>query len=368
MRYRRADVVDRALGVLDAYGLADLTMRRLGSELGVQPSALYHHFANKQRCSRPSPTRSSPAAARTPRPAAGWDARVEAVCTELRDAMLAYRDGAELVATVRSFGLGAATPYDELADALADGGLDPTLVPTAARTLLHFVFGHAVDEQTHLQAGSRRRDRRTRRARTPTSRWACGSSSTGSGPARCGRTLARETAVQVSRGAFAAHRREASMASEYDRSEDDVEPLSRASGTADPPGVQGNERAGRPRGPGRPPSPYESGAGRSDEALRPVHPEAGRGGPCALVWPSEATSRTVTVHEPVCVDEPDRGRTAGTPCQVGAHHERRRLAARYRARAASNASPVPFTARSASSRRSHTTGRCQPAECWPRAS
>ena len=27
-------------------------------------------------------------------------------------------------------------------------------MPTAARTLLHFVFGHAVDEQTHLQAGS----------------------------------------------------------------------------------------------------------------------------------------------------------------------------------------------------------------------
>jgi hypothetical protein len=27
-------------------------------------------------------------------------------------------------------------------------------VPTAARTLLHFVFGHATDEQTHLQAGS----------------------------------------------------------------------------------------------------------------------------------------------------------------------------------------------------------------------
>ena len=48
MRYRRADVVEQALGVLDTYGLADLTMRRLGSELGVQPSALYHHFANKQ--------------------------------------------------------------------------------------------------------------------------------------------------------------------------------------------------------------------------------------------------------------------------------------------------------------------------------
>ncbi len=156
MRYHRADVVDRALAVLDTYGLADLTMRRLAGELSVQPSALYHHFPNKQsllaavadellaRGRHRSISDQLPA----------WNDRVEAVCTELRDAMLAYRDGAELVATVRSFGLGAATPYDELAAALADGGLDPELVPTAARTLLHFVFGHVVDEQTHLQAGS----------------------------------------------------------------------------------------------------------------------------------------------------------------------------------------------------------------------
>lgn len=153
MRYHRADVVDRALTVLDTYGLADLTMRRLGGELGVQPSALYHHFPNKQSLLAAVADEILARGRRTPRPS-GWDARVEAVCTELRDAMLAYRDGAELVATVRSFGLGAATPYDELAEALTDGGLDPSLVPTAARTLLHFVFGHVVDEQTHLQAGS----------------------------------------------------------------------------------------------------------------------------------------------------------------------------------------------------------------------
>jgi hypothetical protein len=68
--------------------------------------------------------------------------------------MLAYRDGAELVATVYAFGLGAAAPYDETVAALRDGGLDPRLAHTAARTLLHFVFGHVSDEQTHLQAGS----------------------------------------------------------------------------------------------------------------------------------------------------------------------------------------------------------------------
>ena len=48
MRYHRGDVIDRALAVLDDYGLESLTMRRLAAELGVQPSALYHHVPNKQ--------------------------------------------------------------------------------------------------------------------------------------------------------------------------------------------------------------------------------------------------------------------------------------------------------------------------------
>ena len=68
--------------------------------------------------------------------------------------MLAYRDGAELVATVSAFGLGARAPYDALAGALSAGGLDDRLIRVAARTLLHFVLGHVGDEQTHLQAGS----------------------------------------------------------------------------------------------------------------------------------------------------------------------------------------------------------------------
>ncbi len=153
MRYHRDDVVDRALGVLDAYGLADLTMRRLGAELGVQPSALYHHFPNKQLLLAAVADAILARGPRGPRPDR-WDDRVALVCTELRDAMLAYRDGAEVVATSYSFGLGATAPYDDLVDALANGGLDADLVPTAARTLLHFVFGHVSDEQTHLQAGS----------------------------------------------------------------------------------------------------------------------------------------------------------------------------------------------------------------------
>lgn len=153
MRYRRSDVVDHALCVLDTYGLADLTMRRLGAELGVQPSALYHHFVNKQTLLAAVADEVLARGRHGARPEA-WDARAVAVCVELRDAMLAYRDGAEVVATVHAFGLGAGAPYVELLDALSDGGFEDDLARTAARTLLHYVFGHTADEQTHLQAGS----------------------------------------------------------------------------------------------------------------------------------------------------------------------------------------------------------------------
>src|SRR5687768_12625670 len=121
MRYHRSDVVERAVEVLDDYGLASLTMRRLGAELGVQPSALYHHFLNKQTLLA-AVAYEILARGRRPRTASSWDGLVVEVCCELRVSMLAYRDGADVVATVYAFGLGAAGPVEELTEVLADAG------------------------------------------------------------------------------------------------------------------------------------------------------------------------------------------------------------------------------------------------------
>jgi len=153
VRHRRDDVVARALRVLDDHGLADLTMRRLGTELGVQPSAVYHHFPSKQVLLAAVADEILARGAR-PLPEAPWDDRVRACCHTLRDACLAWTDGAEVVATARAFGLGARAPYDELVGVMVAGGVAGELAGSAARTLLHFVLGHAVDEQTHRQAGS----------------------------------------------------------------------------------------------------------------------------------------------------------------------------------------------------------------------
>jgi TetR/AcrR family transcriptional regulator, tetracycline repressor protein len=46
-RLTRTTVVERALQLADAHGMAAVTIRRLAQELGVTPMALYWHFKNK---------------------------------------------------------------------------------------------------------------------------------------------------------------------------------------------------------------------------------------------------------------------------------------------------------------------------------
>jgi TetR/AcrR family tetracycline transcriptional repressor len=153
VRNTRADVVAHAVRVLDEYGLADLTMRRLASELDVRPSALYHHFTNKQALLAAVADELLERSL-SPVPGGAWDVRLTAAATGLRDAVLAWRDGAELVATVHAFGLGAARVDAHVEETLQGSGLNEALRRVVTRTVLHYVFGHATAEQTHLQAAS----------------------------------------------------------------------------------------------------------------------------------------------------------------------------------------------------------------------
>src|SRR6516225_3304878 len=43
----RRRIAEEALRLIDAEGLQQLSMRRLGAELGVEGMAIYHHFHNK---------------------------------------------------------------------------------------------------------------------------------------------------------------------------------------------------------------------------------------------------------------------------------------------------------------------------------
>ena len=151
MRNSLADVVAAALRVLDAQGLENCSMRRVAAELDVQPSALYHHVPNKQsllalmadQIVQGVGPRTDRALAEVP-VAARLDA-ARRLCGDLREAMLAVRDGADVVATATAFRTGRSRVEDELAQLV--GG-------DAARTLMFFTFGHAQSTQTHRQAAA----------------------------------------------------------------------------------------------------------------------------------------------------------------------------------------------------------------------
>jgi TetR/AcrR family tetracycline transcriptional repressor len=152
VQLHRRDVVDKATQLLDDYGIADLTMRRLARELSVSPGALYWHFADKQELLGAVADRILEPASATVDDAS-WSRCVVGVCTALRDALLSSTDGAELVSASFAAGKSArmTTILTRLTGAAAEAGIDPPNADLAARTVLYYVLGFTADEQSRLQ-------------------------------------------------------------------------------------------------------------------------------------------------------------------------------------------------------------------------
>ncbi|UJP10927.1 TetR family transcriptional regulator [Microbacterium sp. KUDC0406] len=140
-RHDRDSVTTLALDLLDRVGLPDLSMRRLAAELDVQPSALYWHFASKQELLAAVADR---ILSGVPRPSAGTD--VAEVAAGIRDALLAYRDGAEVVMSTYALRLGTRRAQDALQTVLGDAA--------SADALFEFVLGHTTLVQQRMHAQS----------------------------------------------------------------------------------------------------------------------------------------------------------------------------------------------------------------------
>ncbi len=142
-------IVEAAGTILDDYGLADLTMRRVADALGVKAGALYWHFPNKQSLLAAVADevlgdleRLDPADAR--RCLGEW-------ATSVRALLLAHRDAAELVASTKAMGLGRVDPTAGARQALRTGGATDDEADGVAQAFMHFVLGHVMEEQTQSQ-------------------------------------------------------------------------------------------------------------------------------------------------------------------------------------------------------------------------
>lgn len=146
MALTQQDVLRGALALLDEHGLAALTMRRLATSLGIQAGALYWHVANKQALLTALADEILDGI-EAGLPTGDWDTRINELTHRLRTALLAHRDGAQLVAAAYPPRTGRSTTMALMAGVLTDAGFTPAEASLAASTLLHYVLGHTIDEQ-----------------------------------------------------------------------------------------------------------------------------------------------------------------------------------------------------------------------------
>ena len=164
----RETIINHALELLDAYGLADMTMRRVASSLDVAAGALYWHIANKQELITAVATKIL-----SPVLVLDDESSPQEFCTKLRATLLRYRDGAELVHAASS--QPHSPLWSQLCELLArsiqqelvNEGLLPHNAPgvpgpqiadetaaeisAATTSALHLIFGASIMEQSAKQ-------------------------------------------------------------------------------------------------------------------------------------------------------------------------------------------------------------------------
>lgn len=153
MPLRKTDVVDEALRLLDAEGLDQLTMRRLGAALGVQGGALYRHYPNKDALLDAMADKLVEGFA-APLPDAPWPDQVRTLSHRLRTALLSHRDGARVVAGTFGPGPNTVRATDAAVRVLCAAGFPPAQAGWITFAVFYYVLGHTIEEQAQLRLPS----------------------------------------------------------------------------------------------------------------------------------------------------------------------------------------------------------------------
>ncbi len=140
----RRRILEAALRLIDEHGVAELSMRRLGAELGVQAMSLYRHLPNKQavvegvrdlifeELARLRPT--------TP-PDEPWDAGLLAMAQAFRGICRRHPHALALFATDVDRAYAASSSfYEPVLDSLVRAGFDEGDAAEAVRIVIRYVL------------------------------------------------------------------------------------------------------------------------------------------------------------------------------------------------------------------------------------
>lgn len=140
----RRRILEAALRIVDEHGLAELSMRRLGADLGVQAMSLYRHLPNKQAvvegvrdlifeelaALRPASAAAEP-----------WDASLVAMARAFRAVCRRHPHALALFATDvdRAYAASSAF-YEPVLQALVRDGFTPDEAADAVRVVVRYIL------------------------------------------------------------------------------------------------------------------------------------------------------------------------------------------------------------------------------------
>jgi len=145
-RLDQGQIVEAALDLLDRYGLAGVTTRKVAEKLGIKSASLYWHIRNREQLLDLLSDRIV-ADMRWPRASAAWRKKIEGLMLEYLRCLLAHRDAARVAAGRPPTGPHRLRGAETLLSALLAAGLHERESIDAGLVLTTYVVGFALEQQ-----------------------------------------------------------------------------------------------------------------------------------------------------------------------------------------------------------------------------
>lgn len=147
MEIKRETIIHRALELLNLEGIEGLSMRKLAKALDMQAPSLYWYFANKQALIDGLADSMIEKVAINIAPDSSWQTQIRQIAEELRDALLAHRDGARVFVGTYIVSDNVLRTSEALMQALLTTGMDQDLAVHYSFTVTYYILGLVMEEQ-----------------------------------------------------------------------------------------------------------------------------------------------------------------------------------------------------------------------------
>jgi TetR/AcrR family tetracycline transcriptional repressor len=147
MRLERDQIIATALVLLGENGLDGLTMRALAQALQVQAPSLYWHFPNKKALIDGMADALVERVAREPVDKLSWQEAIRLVGEQLRQGLLAHRDGARVYAGTYVTSENTLRMGEAMVGTALARGRQPRARGLGSFSMMYYVLGFVMEEQ-----------------------------------------------------------------------------------------------------------------------------------------------------------------------------------------------------------------------------